>query len=154
MTRPMQGAGTVVSDNTTTTADYRLNTNSGNRTPREPIGGMNSIAPRYPFSDPGNPGGGVSDGETYRQAIARQITADLQFSRAAVNYIWERMMGEAFVSPSYAFDLSRLDPNNPPPAPWTLQPTNPQLLDRLARDFQSNGYNIRRLIGLIALCIY
>ena len=152
MTRPAQTAmtGIVVSDNTATTADYRLNTTNGNRTPRQPIGGVNSIAPRYPFSGSADPGSGVNNGETYREAIARQITADLQFSRAAVNYIWERMMGEAFVSPSYAFDLSRLDPNNPPPAPWTLQPTNPRLLDRLARDFQSNGYNIRRLIGLIA----
>lgn len=152
MTRSMQGTGTgtIVSDNTTTTADYRLNTNSGNRTARQPIGGVASIAPRYPFSNSANPGGGVMEGETYRQALARQITADLQFSRAAVNYIWERMMGEAFVSPTNAFDLRRLDPNNPPPAPWTLQPTNPQLLDRLARDFQSNGYDIRRLTGLIA----
>jgi hypothetical protein len=152
MTRSMQGAGTgtMVSDNTTTTANYQLNTNSGNRTTRQPIGGVSSIAPRYPFSDSANSGSGVVEGENYRQAIARQITADLQFSRAAVNYIWERMMGEAFVSPSNAFDLRRLDPNNPPPAPWTLQPTNPELLDRLARDFQSNGYDLRRLIGLIA----
>ena len=151
MARPARGIGIVVSDNTTTNVDYRLNTTSGNRTPRQPsIDGVNSIAPRYPFSDSADPGGGMYNGETYRQAIARQITADLQFSRAAVNYIWERMMGEAFVSPSNAFDLRRLDPDNPPPAPWTLQPTNPQLLDRLARDFQSNGYDIRRLIGLIA----
>ncbi len=152
LTRPPQGtlAGIVVSDNTASTFDYRLNTNNGNRVARQPIGGVSSIAPRYPFSDSANPGGGVIAGESYRQALARQITADLQFSRAAVNYIWERMMGEAFVSPSNAFDLLRLDPNNPPPAPWTLQPTNPQLLDRLARDFQANGYDIRRLIGLIA----
>jgi hypothetical protein len=149
MTRSMQGAGTgtIVSDNTTTTANYQLNTNSGNRTTRNPVDGMTSIAPRYPFSDTT---GGVLEGENYRQAIARQMTADLQFSRATVNYIWERMMGEAFVSPSNAFDLARLDPNNPPPAPWTLQPTNPVLLDRMARDFQSTGYDLRRLIGLIA----
>jgi hypothetical protein len=152
MTRPAQGAmtGIVVSDNTTTAVDYRLNTTNGNRVPRQPIGGVNSIAPRYPFSLSANAGSGVNPGENYREALARQITEDLQFSRAAVNYIWERMMGEAFVSPSNAFDLRRLDPNNPPPAPWTLQPTNPQLLDRLARDFQSNRYNIRRLIELIA----
>ena len=59
-------------------------------------------------------------------------------------------MGEAFVTPSNGFDLARLDPKNPPPAPWTLQPTNAQLLDRLARYFQSSGYNIRSLIGTIA----
>ena len=151
MTRPARGTGIVVSDSTTASVDYRLNTTNGNRTPRQPsIDGVNSIAPRYPFSDSADPGSGVYDGETYRQAIARQITADLQFSRAAVNYIWERMMGEAFVSPSNAFDIRRVNPDSPPPAPWTLQPTNPRLLDRLARDFQSNGYDIRRLIGLIA----
>ena len=58
-------------------------------------------------------------------------------------------MVEAFVSPSNAFDLARLDPNNPPPAPWTLQPTNPQLLDALARWFQTNGYDVRALMALI-----
>jgi len=33
------------------------------------------------------------------------------------------------------FDMARLDPKNPPPKPWTLQPTNPELLDALANDF-------------------
>src|SRR6185503_16395053 len=45
---------------------------------------------------------------------------------------------------------ARLDPNNPPAEPWTLQPTNAVLLNRLATYFQSNNYNIRSLIGLIA----
>jgi hypothetical protein len=58
-------------------------------------------------------------------------------------------MVEAFVSPSNSFDPARLDPNNPPPAPWTHQPTNPQLLDSLARWFQQNGYDIRALMKLI-----
>jgi len=43
-----------------------------------------------------------------------------------------------------------LDPNNPPPAPWTLQPTNPALLDQLARWFQQNRYDLRALMALIA----
>ena len=29
------------------------------------------------------------------------------------------------------FDPARLDPDNPPPAPWTLQPSNPRLLNAL-----------------------
>ena len=59
-------------------------------------------------------------------------------------------MVEAFVSPSNAFDLARLDPNNPPPAPWTLQPTNPELLDAMAHWFQTSGYDLRALTSLIA----
>jgi hypothetical protein len=43
----------------------------------------------------------------------------------------------------------RLDPKNPPPAPWTIQPSNPELLEALAKDFQSNGYHTWRTIKLI-----
>jgi hypothetical protein len=143
---PVAGATTIV-DNTTGT--YRLNTTNGNRTPRGTVGSQVTVAPRYPFGPSANPGSGIQAGENYRQAIARQITADLQFSRAAVNYIWERLMIEAFVTPSNAFDLARLDANNPPPAPWTLQPTNAVLLDRLARHFQTNGFDLRNLVGTI-----
>jgi hypothetical protein len=37
----------------------------------------------------------------------------------------------------------RLDPNNPPPAPWTLQPSNPQLLNALAQHFINSGYDVK-----------
>jgi hypothetical protein len=59
-------------------------------------------------------------------------------------------MVEAFVSPSNAFDLARLDPNNPPPDPWTLQPTNPQLLQQMAQWFQQNRFDLRALMSMIA----
>lgn len=59
-------------------------------------------------------------------------------------------MVEPFVSPSNAFDLARLDPRNPPPAPWTLQPTNPELLNAMAQWFQQSGYNLRLLMMTIA----
>ena len=136
----------IISD--AATGEYTLNTTTGNRSARQPINGVTSVAPKNPFSSVA--GTGVANGETRRQAIARQITSDIQFSRAIVNYIWEKFMVEAFVSPSNAFDLTRLDPNNPPPEPWTLQPTNPQLLDALSRWFQTNGYDLRALMGLIA----
>src|SRR5262249_54760875 len=77
------------------------------------------------------------------------ITADIQFSRAIVNYVWEKFMVEAFVSPSNAFDLARLDPSNPPPDPWTIQPTNPELLGARARWFQQNHDDGRALMALI-----
>src|SRR5216684_4384255 len=133
------------------TGEYQLNTTTGNRVARQPINGVSMIAPKYPFIAGSSfaSGGGLQPGESRRQGLARQVTSDIQFSRAIVNYIWEKFMVEAFVSPSNTFDLARLDRNNPPPAPWTLQPTNPQLLDALAKWFQANHYDLRALMALI-----
>src|SRR5437016_5691446 len=78
--------------------DYRLNTTVGNRSARQPTNGLSIIVPKYPFSS----GGAVNSGETRRQALARLVTSDMQFSRAIVNYVWEKLMVEAFVSPSNA----------------------------------------------------
>ena len=58
-------------------------------------------------------------------------------------------MGVGIVDPPYDFDLSRQDPNNPPPAPWTVQPSHPELLDALAKDFEAHHYDLRYLIELI-----
>ena len=132
------------------TGEYQLNTTTGNRVARQPINGVSVIAPNYPFAAGSPSAGGLQPGETRRQALARQVTGDIQFSRAIVNYIWEKFMVQAFVSPSNTFDLARLDPDNPPPAPWTLQPTNPQLLEALAEWFQANHYDLRALMSLIA----
>ena len=152
---------TVVSSNPTVAkyvvsdlpaGEYRLNTTTGNRTARQPIGGVTFISPKNPFAVSTGPipgGPGIATGQSRRQAIAVQITSDIQFSRAIVNYVWEKIMVEAFVSPSNAFDLARLDPANPPPDGWTLQATNPELLNTLAAWFQSNGYDVRALMSLI-----
>ena len=125
--------------------EYNLNTNSGNRPNRDPINGKTSITPRYIL----NGNGGVNTGENRRQALARLITADKQFARAAVNYIWEKMMVEALVSPSNTFDPDRLDPNATLPNGWSLQPANAQLLEELANHFIQNNYNLRTLIATI-----
>ena len=53
------------------------------------------------------------------------------------------------VDPPDQFDPARLDPLNPPPAPWTLQPSNPDLLNALAEDFVASNYNIQHLMRLI-----
>jgi hypothetical protein len=148
-TMPVQVAKYIVSE--TATGEYQLNTTTGNRVARQPKNGVSVIAPSNPFaSGPLSAGTGIATGESRRQAIARQITGDLQFSRATVNYVWEKFMVEAFVSPSNAFDLSRLDPTSPPPAPWTLQPTNPELLAALSTWFQQNRYDLRALMAMIA----
>ena len=150
VTTTPQVAKYIVSE--ASTGEYQLNTTTGNRVARQPVNGVSVIAPNYPFAagTPSGSAGGLQPGETRRQALARQVTGDIQFSRAIVNYIWEKFMVQAFVSPSNTFDLARLDPDNPPPAPWTLQPTNPQLLEALAEWFQANHYDLRALMSLIA----
>jgi mono/diheme cytochrome c family protein len=123
--------------------DYRLNTTTGNRPPRQPFNGLQRVSPWYPF------GGGGPVNENYRVALARLVTSDFQFARAAVNYVWREFFGIGIVDPPDFFDLARLDENNPPPAPWTLQPSHPALLRELAQDFISSGYDLKTLMRSI-----
>jgi hypothetical protein len=85
-------------------------------------------------------------GVNSRDELARMITGDIQFSRAFANRIWGELMGFGIVEPADEFDLARYDPKNPPPAPWTIQPSNPELLDAMAHDFQTSRYSFRHLI--------
>jgi hypothetical protein len=130
---------------TTYKTNYALNTTTGNRPPRQPVGTVSTIAPVYPFT-----GAGPNSGEGYRQAMAREVTSDFQFARAAVNYLWAYFFGMGIVDPPDQFDPARLDPLNPPPAPWTLQPSNPDLLNALAEDFIASNYNVQHVMRLIA----
>jgi hypothetical protein len=84
-----------------------------------------------------------------RQELARIAPNHIQFSRSAVNLVWGKLMVVGFVEPYDGFDLLRLDPDNPPPAPWSIQPTNPWLLDAMAKDFQKNNYSLQRLFKTI-----
>ncbi|MSO20536.1 MAG: DUF1553 domain-containing protein [Acidobacteria bacterium] len=132
------------------TGNYLLNTNSGNRPDRAPIRagaatilqGVNNISPTYLFS-------GRTYANTaavnYRARLAEEITGDLQFSRATVNYLWAHFFGVGIVDPPDGFDPARLDPKNPPPAPWTIQPSHPELLDELARGFINMNYDLKAM---------
>ena len=133
----------IVSENAN--GEYALNTNSGNRTARAPIDGKSTADPNYILG-----GGGVNPGENRRQALARLVTSDKQFARAAVNYVWEKIMVEALVSPSNTFDPARLDPAAQLPQGWSLQPANADLLEALAQNFIQSNYNLRSLIATIA----
>ena len=124
--------------------DYTLNTTTGNRPARQPSGGHTTVAPNYPFS-----GAGAQSGMNYRQSLAAAVVADRQFARAAVNYMWAYFFGMGIVDPPDQFDPARLDANNPPPAPWTLQPSNPELLEALTSDFISSGYDIKHLMRTV-----
>jgi Protein of unknown function (DUF1549)/Protein of unknown function (DUF1553) len=125
--------------------DYQLNTTTGNRPTRAPVGGQSTIAPSYIFG-----GSGASPGDSYRTALGKFITSDFQFARATVNYMWEYFFSIGLVSPSNQFDPDRLDPDNPPSncppnVPCTLQASNPRLLNALAQDFVQSGYDLRAL---------
>lgn len=88
-------------------------------------------------------------GENSRDALARAMTGHIQFSRAFANRIWAEVMGFGIVEPVDDFDLARYDAKNPPPAPWTIQPSNPELLDALAREFQTHNYSFKHLMRTI-----
>jgi hypothetical protein len=126
------------------TVDYPLNTTTGNRPARQPIGNERNVAPVYFFT-----GDKPKGGENYRDALARMVTADFQFARASVNYIWAEFFGRGIVNPPDQFDPARLDPDNPPPGPWTLQPSNPALLKALAQYFIDSRFDNKALMRLI-----
>jgi hypothetical protein len=87
-------------------------------------------------------------GAEWRQELGRMLTADPQFARATVNMFWARVMGFGIVEPFDEFDLARQDPKNVP-AGWELQPSHPELLSALAKDFQEHHYSVRHLLDTI-----
>ena len=134
----------VVDDTPRVMADYTLGTTTGNRPARTQIGITRTVAAAYLN------GKSPRAGENRREFLGRELTADIQFARATVNYIWKELMGRGLVEPLNQFDLARLDPDNPPPDPWTLQPTNARLLNALAQDFVDGGYSLKGLMRKIA----
>ncbi len=84
-----------------------------------------------------------------RLEFARMITSDRQFSRATVNLIWGKLMTLGFVEPWDSFDLARIDPKNPPPKPWGIQPTYPELMEAMTDDFKANNYSMHHLMKVI-----
>jgi len=91
---------------------------------------------------PTPPGGSqpeIEAGSDPRQALADWLVdpGNRFFARALVNRIWGAMMGTGIVNP-----VDDLRTSNPP--------SNPALLDALARDFVENGYDLKHLMGRIA----
>ncbi len=88
-------------------------------------------------------------GRNPREEFARMLIDQPQFARATVNWIWSELMVVGIVDPPHDFDLLRQDPANPPPEPWTIQPTHPELLNALAEDFRKHNFDLRYLMSLI-----
>ena len=135
---------------------YLLNTTTGNKTDRTGAyyttspPGLTSISPAYPRTPLAPAGGAPGNGEGFRQALGRLVTSDPQFARAAVNSVWKELFTVGIVEPADAFDPMRQDPASPPPGTWTIQPTHPALLEKLAEDYAGHGYDLRHLLGLLA----
>jgi hypothetical protein len=89
------------------------------------------------------------EGRNARDELARMITGYPQFGRTFANRIWAEFMGFGIVEPVDEFDLARYYCKDPLPAPWTIQPSNPELLDALAKDFAANHYSFRSLLRTI-----
>ncbi|HXI13651.1 MAG TPA: DUF1549 domain-containing protein [Thermoanaerobaculia bacterium] len=127
------------------TGNYRLNTTAGNKSPRAPMAGQSDVvSAAYMFN-----GEAPRAGELSRDAYGRILTADRQFARASVNYLWKEMFGLGIVEPLNAFDLARLVPSTLP-AGSTVQPTHPELLEELATSFISEGYNLKSILRTMA----
>ena len=126
---------------------YALGTTTGNRPPRTRFGSSNTVAPEYPFTASAAPP--LAAGDNWREAAARAVVNDPLFARAAVNYLWKELMVRGLVEPVNQLDPARLDPDNPPPAPWTLQPSNARLLKELGDFFVENRFDLKAVIRLI-----
>jgi len=119
---------------------YDTSSRSVRRMPRYPA----DVSPQFLLT-----GEQPQPGEPWREAFARMLTGTPQFARATVNLFWFELMGRGIVDPPFEFDLARQDPANPPPSPWTIQPTHPKLLDALGKDFREHHFDLRYLIDLI-----
>jgi len=84
-----------------------------------------------------------------RPQFARMLTSHPQFARATVNLFWKEFYGLGIVDPVDAFDMARMDPKSLPEG-WTLQPTNLDLLEDLARDFTKHRYSLKHLMRTMA----
>jgi len=125
-----------------TAGNYDLNTNYGNRPDRAPIGEMRFLTPEY------RDGSKPPDGN-WRGAFASFMIHDSLFPVNMANRLWKEFFALALIDPEDSIDPARLDPDNPPPVPWTLQASHPELMMKLAREMSEGGYNLREFIRLL-----
>jgi len=129
-----------VSDRATGT--YDLNTNWGNRPDRVAVNNVRNITPEY-F-------GGLTPGDgNWRKAFAEFMGNDPMLARNFANRLWKEMFNLALVEPVDSLDPARLDPQNPPAAPWGLQATHPELLEQLAKFLAAYDFNLRGYLRTI-----
>ncbi|MEO8131541.1 MAG: DUF1553 domain-containing protein, partial [Bryobacteraceae bacterium] len=115
-----------------------------NRCPPAANAAANQVTPEYrgTLAKP-------KDGN-WRASFADNMVNDPMFARNFANRIWRQMFNMGLVEPVDGLDPDRLDPSNPPPAPWALQATHPELLEKLSRALIDSSFNLREFIRLIA----
>jgi hypothetical protein len=86
----------------------------------------------------GVPAGPLAPDEDRRDKLADWLTRpdNRYFARSLVNRVWYHLLGRAIVEP-----VDDFRDTNPP--------SNPELLDALAKDFAKDGYRLKPLIGRI-----
>ncbi len=97
------------------------------------------VAPAVPFGEEW-----LGEG-TRREKLANWVThpENRRFERAIANRVWGMMFGMPFER------INAVDDMFDPPAE-RQPPTGEDLLDLLGRDFREHGYDLRRLVQLIA----
>jgi hypothetical protein len=89
-----------------------------------------------PATAAGGPAAEGAGEATELDRLAEWLTAQPNFARAQVNWVWFQLMGRGIVDP-----IDDFRPTNPP--------SHPALLDTLAREFVAHQYDLRWLIRLI-----
>ncbi|MFN7921043.1 MAG: DUF1553 domain-containing protein [Bryobacteraceae bacterium] len=130
----------IVSDRTT--GNYTLNTTFGNRPNRVKVGTITALDPEYRD-------GTKPTSNEWRAQFADKIITDPLFAINFANRLWKAMFNYGLVEPVTSLDPARLDPDNPPPAPWALQASHPALLLQLATFLRENNYDLRRFLKVI-----
>jgi hypothetical protein len=121
-----------------TSAGYALNTSYGNRPNRVPLGTVKTLTPVY-YGTAAIP----ANGQNWRDAFAQQLLKDPMFARNFANRMFKAFFNLGLVDPVDTLDPLRLDPKNPPPAPWTLQAAQPALLDQLSAQALSSNFSFK-----------
>lgn len=121
-----------------TSAGYALNTNYGNRPNRVPLGTLKTLTPVYYGT-----GVAPASGQNWRDAFGQQLMRDPMLARNFANRMFKAFFNLGLVDPVDTLDPARLDPKNPPPAPWTLQAAIPELLDQMAEQALYSNFNFK-----------
>lgn len=101
------------------------------------------VAPEWPFADVTGATNGpeidrlLREPGDHRERLAALVTApeNQRFARVMVNRLWRRLMGAGFVEPAHDWEGA--------------EPSHPDLLDWLAKEFVSHDYDFRHVTRLI-----
>jgi hypothetical protein len=140
------------------TGNYDLNVTFGNR-PARCAPGAKAVGRTCVSSDRTVPAtmaiqpeyydGTTPRNSNWRAAFAEKVVQDPMFGRNFANRLWKAFFNLGLVDPVDTLDPDRLDPANPPPAPWAMQASHPELLEKLAGFFIQNNTDIRAFIRLL-----